>query len=122
MVEIETAFKVMKKVFENIIDICIHHNKQSLELDVSFRYATARKMLNKKIENREIYLDIYIKTQLATLKDSTLYFDSQFQFGYKKYVDIDGLINHSNLILLNRFNENFIDRKFKFEDRIYELF
>jgi len=122
MSEIETAFKVMKKVFENIIDICILHNKQSLELDVNFRYPSTRQMLLEKLKNREIYLDIYIKTQLATLKDSTIYFDSQFQFGYKKHIDIDGLTNHCNAILLNRFNENFIDRKFKFEDRLYELF
>ena len=32
MIEIEAAFKLMKKVYENIIDICVHHNKQSLEL------------------------------------------------------------------------------------------
>lgn len=122
MSEIETRFKLMKKVYENIINICIHHNKQSLELDDNFRYNTAKSLLLEKLKNREIYLDIYIKTQLATLKDSTIYFDSQFQFGYKKYIDIDGLINHCNSILLNRFNENFIDRKFKFEERLYELF
>jgi hypothetical protein len=122
MVEIETAFKLIKKVFENIIDICIHHNKQSLELDVNFRYNLAKSLLLEKLKNREIYLDIYIKTQLATLKDSTIYFDSQFQFGYKKHIDIDGLTNHCNSILINKFNKFISDGKFKFEDRFYELF
>ena len=54
-------FLMYKKVFENIINICNHHNKQSLEMDIEYNHPTCRQALIYKLKDRHMYLDIYIK-------------------------------------------------------------
>ena len=100
-------FLMYQKVFENIINICNHHNKQSLELDIEYNHPTSRALLTSKLDSRNMYLDIYVKTQLASLKDMLLYFNSSFHFGYTKFIDIDNLIISCNNELRNKFSTYF---------------
>ena len=114
-------FLMYKKVFENIISISNHHNKQSLEMDIEYNHPTCRQALIYKLKDRHMYLDIYIKTQLATLKDMSLYFDSSFCVGYAKYIDIDKLIITCNNELRNKFSTYFHEGcNFKFNDNDHE--
>jgi len=113
-------FLMHKKVFENIINICNHHNKQSVEMDMEYNHPTCRQGIEDRLKDRHMYLDIYIKTQLATLKDMSLYFDSLFCFGYVKFIDIDKLIISCNNQLRYKFDKYTIigsnGSKFKFND------
>ena len=97
-------FLCYQQIFKNIISICNHHNKQSLELDFEYNHPATKSILTDKMNNRHLYLDIYIKTQLCSVKtDMPLYFNSKFNFGYSKFIDIDCLIMNSNDSLRNTF-------------------
>ena len=116
-------FRMYQQVFENIINICNHHNKQSLELDVQYNHPTFRALLTDKLDNRNMYLDIYVKTQLASLKDMLLYFNSSFNFGYTKFIDIDNLIISCNNELRRKFDKYMFGNEIRFgSDHIYRLF
>lgn len=115
-------FKMYQKVFENIINICNHHNKQSLEVDVQYNHPTCQAELTDKLKNRNMYLDIYIKTQLASLNDMLLYFNSSFSFGYTKYIDIDNLIISCNNEIRNKFSKYMYGIEVRFNENIYRLF
>jgi hypothetical protein len=115
-------FRMFQKVFENIINICNEHNKQSLELDVQYNHPTSRALLTSKLDNRNMYLDIYVKTQLASLKDMLLYFNNSFKFGYTKFIDIDNLIISCNNELRRKFDKYMFGNEIRFEVQTYLLF
>jgi hypothetical protein len=101
----QKTFEDYKKVFDNIIDICLTHNEQSMNLDKFHNDVEILPALKERLKNREIFLDMYIKIQLASLKDSSLYFDSNFCFGYIKFIDIDKIINYCNNFLMSYFGK-----------------
>jgi len=135
MAEIEEdriKFRMHKQIFENIINICNRHNEQTLEINVQYNHPNCQIELIDKYKDRHMYLDIYIKTQLATLKDMSLYFNCSFNFGYTKFINIDELIISCNNVLRYKFDKYTIigsnGSKFKFNDNdheniyIYQLF
>ena len=103
--ENEKTFEDYKKAFARIIDICITHNNQSSELDCNYNNPVYLNILKKTLLNREMYLDTFIKIQLASLNDPSLYFNSSYSFGYIKFIDVDRIINTSNTILHNKFGK-----------------
>lgn len=115
-------FLMYQTIFENIINICNHHNKQSLEMDIEYNHPTCRQALIDKLKNRHMYLDIYIKTQLATLKDMFLYFNSSFCFGHTKFIDIDNLIITCNNEIRQKFSKYMYGNEVRFEVQTYKLF
>lgn len=135
MAEIENdrmKFKMHKQMFENIINICNRHNEQTLEIDVQYNHPTCQAELIDKYKNRHMYLDIYIKTQLAMLRDMSLYFNSSFNFGCTMFININELIISCNNVLRYKFDK-YINigsncSEFKFNDNdhenihIYQLF
>jgi hypothetical protein len=104
----EKTFEDYKKVFDNIIDICLTHNEQSLDLDKYYNNMELLQQLKEKLKDREMYLDMYVKIQLASLKDFSLYFDCNFCFGFKKYIDMDRIIDYCNNILICKFNKKLL--------------